>query len=91
MMAIEAYYLKRKDSDYNKGIKLNYSERSLSSLDKGHIEYNFENTIMGFGKYKGVKYKNIPSNYLTWFSNNSSDSSIVCGFKEELKRRCKKS
>ena len=38
MMAIEAYYLKRKDSDYNKGIKLNYSERSLSSLDKGHIE-----------------------------------------------------
>jgi hypothetical protein len=88
-MTLEAYYLKRKDSDYNKGIRLRHSERSISSFDKNHIEYDFENTIMNFGKFKGTKYKNIPSNYLEWFSSNSSNMNIVCGFKEELKRRSK--
>lgn len=88
-MALEAYYLKRKDSDYNKGIKINYPKKSLKSLDKNHVEYNFEHTIMGFGKFKGSKYKDIPSHYLEWFSINCSDKVIICGFQEELKEEKK--
>jgi len=42
---------------------------------------------MPFGKFKGQKIDDIPSDYLKWVSENVENEEICCAADEEYRRR----
>ena len=51
------------------------------------MKYDYEYTIMPFGKYKGTYIKAIPDSYIEWCINNIEDEGLVEMFKNEYMRR----
>jgi uncharacterized protein (DUF3820 family) len=50
--------------------------------------YNeYKNTIMHFGKYKGIYLKDIPTNYIEWVVMNHTDRGVCEMCAVELQRR----
>jgi hypothetical protein len=44
---------------------------------------------MNFGKYKGFKLKNVPTNYLVWLVSVTTDDSVALKYCRELANRPK--
>lgn len=42
---------------------------------------------MNFGKYKGWKLKNVPTNYLVWLVSVTTDDSVALKYCKELANR----
>jgi hypothetical protein len=62
--------------------------------DKTRERLSSENTVLWFGKHKGVAIRNVPTGYLRWMVENINRDSwrmeVLCGFIAEYlsKKRC---
>ena len=79
--------------------KLNYNRKEHRKIDNWKYEVKqhankplgdhpvIYNDTMKFGKYKGKRYGEIPTNYLEWLVSVTTDDEIALKYCKELAKR----